>query len=69
MIEKSDENNQIRALESSYGLGTTNLELQRLEGQYAIWRDHALASSHRADFGAGQRLLDLGCRPGFASFE
>ncbi len=32
MIEKSDEKNQIMALESSYGLGTTNLELQCLEG-------------------------------------
>ncbi len=69
MIENSDGKNQIRALGSSNGLGTTNLELRRLEDQHAIWRDHALASWHRAGFGTGQRLLDLGCGPGFASFD
>ena len=69
MIQKSDAKNQIIGPESSYVLGTTNLELQRLERQHAIWRDDALASWQRAGFAAGQRLLDLGCGPGFASFD
>lgn len=68
-MEKCDAKNQIMALESSYVLGTSNLELQRLERQHAIWRDDALAGWHRAGFAAGQRLLDLGCGPGFASFD
>ena len=54
---------------SSYVLGTTDLELQRLERQHAIWRDDALASWDRAGFGPGQRLLDLGCGPGFAALD
>jgi len=69
MIEKNELKNQIILPESSYVLGTTNLELQRLERQHAIWRDDALASWDRAGFAAGQRLLDLGCGPGFASFD
>ena len=69
MMDKSDAKNQIMAIESSYVLGTTNQELQRLQRQHAIWRDDALASWHRAGFAAGQRLLDLGCGPGFASFD
>ncbi len=69
MMEKCDAKNQIMALESSYVLGTSNLDLQRLERQHAIWRDDALAGWHRAGFAAGQRLLDLGCGPGFASFD
>jgi SAM-dependent methyltransferase len=69
MMDKSDAKNQIMAIESSYVLGTSNQELQRLQRQHAIWRDDALASWHRAGFAAGQRLLDLGCGPGFASFD
>ena len=69
MMDKCDAKNQIMASESNYVLGTTNQELQRLERQHAIWRDDALASWQRAGFAAGQRLLDLGCGPGFASFD
>jgi len=39
MIEKNELKNQIILPESSYVLGTTNLELQRLERQHAIWHD------------------------------
>jgi len=69
MMDKSELKNKIIAPESSYVLGTTESELQRLERQHAIWRDDALASWNRAGFAAGQRLLDLGCGPGFASFD
>jgi SAM-dependent methyltransferase len=69
MMDKSELKNKIIAPESSYVLGTTESELHRLERQHAIWRDDALASWNRAGFAAGQRLLDLGCGPGFASFD
>lgn len=53
----------------SYALGTHPAERQRLERQHAIWRDEAVAAWERAGFTAGQRLLDLGCGPGFASLD
>jgi SAM-dependent methyltransferase len=55
--------------DGSYALGTHPAERQRLERQHAIWRDETLAAWRRAGFTAGQRLLDLGCGPGFASLD
>ena len=57
------------ASEASYVLGSHAIERERLERQHAIWRDAMLSSWDRAGFGPGQRLLDLGCGPGFASCE
>lgn len=54
---------------ASYVLGSHAGERARLERQHAIWRDAMHASWDRAGFGPGQRLLDLGCGPGFASLE
>lgn len=53
----------------SYVLGCHAGEHARLQRQHAIWRDAMLAAWDRACFGPGQRLLDLGCGPGFASLE
>lgn len=53
----------------SYVLGSHAEERVRLQRQHAVWRDAMLASWDRAGFGPGQRLLDLGCGPGFASLE
>ena len=55
--------------DGSYALGTHPAERRRLERQHAIWREETLAAWHRAGFTAGQRLLDLGCGPGFASLD
>jgi SAM-dependent methyltransferase len=55
--------------EASYVLGSHDAERARLQRQHAIWRDAMLAAWDRAGFGPGQRLLDLGCGPGFASLE
>ena len=54
---------------ASYVLGSHTAERERLERQHAIWRDAMLRSWDRAGFGSGQRLLDLGCGPGYASLE
>lgn len=52
-----------------YVLGTGTDELERLDRQHRIWRNEAQASWARAGFGPGQRLLDLGCGPGFAALD
>lgn len=53
----------------TYVLGTAEPELARLGRQHAIWRADSLSAWERAGFGAGQRLLDLGCGPGFAALD
>lgn len=52
-----------------YVLGTGDAELDRLAKQHDIWRPVTVGLYDEAGFGAGQRLLDLGCGPGFTSFE
>lgn len=61
--------NAAEASGASYVLGSHAGERERLERQHAIWREAMLGSWDRAGFGPGQRLLDLGCGPGFASRE
>ncbi|GAB4529252.1 MAG: methyltransferase domain-containing protein [Haliangiales bacterium] len=56
-----------RSDERSYLLGTDDDELARLSRQHALWLSDALAHWHQAGFGPGDRLLDLGCGPGFAA--
>ncbi len=57
------------ASEESYLLGTDPEEGRRLETQHRMWGEAARDLWDRAGFGAGSRLLDLGCGPGFASLE
>jgi len=54
---------------ATYVLGTSTGELERLDRQHRVWRDEAHAGWARAGFGPGQRLLDLGCGPGFAALD
>ncbi len=54
---------------ASYVLGSHERERERLQRQHAIWRDDCLAAWQQAGWGTGQRLLDLGCGPGFASLD
>ena len=55
--------------QNDYILGTDPEELQRLGFQHRVWSKDAFALWERAGLGQGQRILDLGCGPGFATFD
>ncbi|MEP7027859.1 MAG: methyltransferase domain-containing protein [Candidatus Eisenbacteria bacterium] len=55
--------------EKDYVLGTHDEEIARLGLQHAVWRPRATAAWRRAGFTAGQTLVDLGCGPGWATFD
>lgn len=50
-------------------LGTNPVELERLGFQHRLWARPAYDLWHRASIGPGQAVLDIGCGPGFASFD
>lgn len=52
-----------------YVLGTDAVELERLGLQHRLWADAAHSLWRRAAFGPGDRLLDVGCGPGYASVD
>lgn len=52
-----------------YVLGTDDAELARLGLQHQLWNAVTSRAWERAGFGPGQSLLDVGCGPGFASFD
>ncbi|CAN5635206.1 methyltransferase domain-containing protein [soil metagenome] len=62
MTERDGEANE-------YVLGTHRVELLRLGFQHQVWAPHTSSLWQRAGFGPGKRLLDLGCGPGYASFD
>ncbi len=55
--------------EREYVLGTGNDELMRLAQQHRLWSDAAVQAWQRAGLAPGQRVLDVGAGPGFASFD
>ena len=57
------------AAERDYLLGTDEEELRRLQAQHDTWHPETADLWERADFSAGQVILDLGCGPGFTSLE
>jgi SAM-dependent methyltransferase len=64
-IERGDD----VAEEREYLLGTDDDELARLGFQHQVWAADAVAAWTRAGFGPGQRLLDVGCGPGYATLD
>lgn len=54
---------------NAYILGTDRDELHRLGLQHQVWSSEARRGWTLAEFGAGQRILDLGCGPGFCTQE
>jgi SAM-dependent methyltransferase len=57
------------ASEKDYVLGTHDEEIERLGLQHRLWRPRVLDGWKRAGFGPGQRLLDVGCGPGWATLD
>src|SRR5438046_1063048 len=55
--------------EHEYVLGTDRDELVRLGLQHQLWSEQAAATWERAGFGPGDKLLDVGCGPGYATFD
>jgi SAM-dependent methyltransferase len=56
-------------LDEEYVLGTGDEELARLGFQHQVWGADTYRAWDRAGFGPGQTLLDVGCGPGFATFD
>ncbi len=52
---------------NAYILGTDKAELHRLGLQHQVWSSEARRGWELAEFSAGQRILDLGCGPGFCT--
>src|SRR5688572_27926373 len=57
------------AQQTPYVLGTGDDELQRLGLQHRLWSDALQLACRRAQLRLGERVLDVGAGPGFASFD
>lgn len=57
------------AAKREYVLGTGADELERLGLQHRLWSDAAHDAWKRARIAPGARVLDVGCGPGYASFD
>lgn len=55
--------------EAGYVLGTHDAELARLGLQHRLWTAQAFAIWERAGIEPGSTVLDVGCGPGFTSFD
>lgn len=53
----------------AYVLGTYDEEIDRLGLQHRVWRSAMTACWRRAQFGPGQRIMDVGAGPGFATLD
>jgi SAM-dependent methyltransferase len=52
-----------------YALGTHDAEVVRLGIQHKLWSASAFAIWERAGISAGKTVLDIGCGPGYTSYD
>lgn len=52
-----------------YVLGTDEVELKRLKLQHDLWREELLRLWKKSNFKSGQKILELGCGPGFTTLD
>lgn len=55
--------------EQEYLLGTHEAELVRLGYQHRVWAGPTADAWERGGFGPGARILDVGCGPGYGTFD
>jgi len=55
--------------DKDYVLGTDRAELERLGLQHHLWNEQTARGWERAGFRSGMKLLDVGCGPGFATYD
>lgn len=58
-----------RTSEKEYALGTDDAEVIRLGVQHKLWSAAAFGIWERAGIAAGHTVLDIGCGPGYTSYD
>lgn len=58
-----------KSVSPEYVLGTNQAELERLGLQHRLWSDAAHSLWRIAGIQPGSNVLDIGCGPGFATFD
>ena len=58
-----------RTDQNEYALGTHDAEIVRLGVQHKLWSASAFAIWERAGICAGKTVLDIGCGPGYTSYD
>ncbi len=58
-----------RTDQKEYALGTHDAEIVRLGVQHKLWSASAFAIWERAGISVGKTVLDIGCGPGYTSYD